>query len=142
MAIFYGHLMRLPNRFLIIIPIVCWLTVGPVGSSWAAGFSLIGVSNRFITPNGDNKNDVAIFAFNNLALQQVTGKIYDIHGRFVADMVRASASAVVLGQGCADVNSCQQWDGKANGQTVHTGVYIYVVTATGASYSGVVVVIR
>ena len=122
------------KRFLIVFSISSALVLGPASGAWAGGL-LKSLSNRFITPNGDSLNDVAIFFFNNPYYNQVTGKIYDIRSRYIADM--SSAPLV-----CIDATQCQQWDGKANGQAVHTGVYIYVLTSAGATYSGVVVVIR
>jgi len=121
------------KRILIVLSISSALVLGPATGAWAG--LLLSLSNRFITPNADGLNDAAIFKFNNPFYNQVTGKIYDLRGRYVADMSPAP-------QACSDPNQCQQWDGKANGQAVHTGVYIYVLTTAGATYSGVVVVIR
>ena len=35
-----------------------------------------------------------------------------------------------------------QWDGKANGRAVDSGVYIYQIRAEGKGFNGTVVVVR
>ncbi len=48
------------------------------------GFSFSGVSNRFITPNGDGKNDNVAFNFSNPSDSAGTVKIYDLRGHLVS----------------------------------------------------------
>ena len=96
------------------------------------GISFSRTSGRFITPNGDQKNDTFYFYFANNGYIDVTGKIYDSQGRFVANMTPDQNTSTYL-----------SWDGKSsNGQVVSGGAYIYDIEAEGFSYRGLVVVIR
>ena len=98
-----------------------------------AGFSFnpaSGVSNRMLTPNGDGKNDFVVFTFNNPKDSQVTGKIYDLQGRLVAEMSPGP------------VSNSLEWNGKAGGQAVPGGIYIYQIQAEGKTFNGTIVVIR
>ncbi len=98
----------------------------------AQGFSFLGPSNRFVTPNGDGYNDNVAFNFSNLSWSEVTGKIYDMTGRFVANTTPPS-----------DIKGPLLWDGKSsNGTTVRTGVYVYVINCEDNVSRGVVVVIQ
>jgi len=99
----------------------------------AQGFSFLGASNRFITPNGKNLN--VVFKFDNFDGAAVTGKIYDVTGRFVADTTPPSSNVTMNGQ--------LIWDGRSSsGEVVRTGAYVYVVACETSVYRGVVVVIR
>jgi gliding motility-associated-like protein len=100
----------------------------------ADGFSFLGTSNRFITPNGDGKNDNIAFNFYNPAYSEVQGYIYDLKGRLVANTMPPNTT---------DINGQLLWNGKSNnGTTVNTGVYVYLITCESSVYRGVVVVIR
>lgn len=94
-------------------------------------FDLSGLSNKAITPNGDGLNDTVVFTFNNPRASAVSGKIYDVRGRFVSDM----RAGPVVGNSLI-------WDGQANGVVVSRGVYLYEIRAEGKTFSGTVVVIR
>lgn len=98
----------------------------------AGGFNMdkSGLSNRLITPNGDGKNDTAGFVFDNPRDSAVTGKIFDLKGAFVADMKNGP------------IGNSLEWDGKANGQAVSGGVYIYQIEAEDKVTNGTIVVIR
>jgi hypothetical protein len=89
------------------------------------GFSLTGV-NRFVTPNGDSKNDSAVFRYANTFDAAGTIRIYELRGRQVAtvDIVPGTTFAT--------------WDprGYAN------GVYVYVISIDQSAKSGVLVVVR
>jgi hypothetical protein len=89
------------------------------------GFSFTGV-NRFVTPNGDRKNDTAVFQYSNPQDSAGTIRIYELSGRQVASISIETNTTFAT------------WDprGFAN------GVYIYVVTIDQASRSGVLVVVR
>ncbi|MDE2426892.1 MAG: gliding motility-associated C-terminal domain-containing protein [Elusimicrobia bacterium] len=100
------------------------------GAPRPLGFSFTSVTNRMLTPNGDGRNDTAVFQYSNPRFSDVTGKVYDIRGRFVADLASGPATDTL------------QWDGKSNGVVVPTGVYIYVISAEGQTQRGTVVVIR
>ena len=94
-------------------------------------FDMGGVSNKAITPNGDGLNDTVVFTFDNPKDSGITGKIFDIRGRFVADMRPGPIAGATL-----------LWDGKAGGAAVPRGVYIYQIQAEGKTFNGSVVVIR
>lgn len=89
-----------------------------------------GLLNRLITPNGDGKNDTMVYIFDNPQSAAVSGKIYDLRGALVATMKPGPV-----------LNSLV-WDGKAGGQVVSGGVYIYQLEADGNVYNGTIVVVR
>jgi gliding motility-associated-like protein len=99
----------------------------------AGGFSFnaAGVSNRFITPNGDGKNDNIVFTFDNPTDALVTGKIFDRQGRVVAGSLPAGP-----------ISNSLIWDGSAGGRSAPGGVYIYQISAEGKTYTGTVVIIK
>jgi len=98
------------------------------GFGWAAsGFPFSSVSNRFITPNGNNRT--VVFNFQNPGYDNVTGKIFDVRGALVADLGSVQGTSL-------------SWDGRSNGRVVTGGVYIYMLQSTAGSYTGTVVVIR
>ena len=89
-----------------------------------------GLTNRLITPNGDNKNDTMVFVFDNPQQTDVKGKIYDLRGALVGTMTAGPVGNSLL------------WDAKAGGQAVPGGGYIYQIEADGTVYNGTVAVIR
>lgn len=93
-------------------------------------FDPAGVSNRQVTPNGDGKNDDVVFTFNNPRAAAVTGRILDVRGRVVAEMVPGPVSDSLL------------WDGRGRGVQVPGGVYIYQIESEGKVHSGTVIVIK
>ena len=99
----------------------------------AGGFSfnMSGVSNRFITPNGDHRNDNVVFTFDNPRDSAVNAEIVDMHGRLVVGSLPAGP-----------VSNSLMWDGTAGGRPVPGGVYIYQISAEGQKYSGTVVIIK
>jgi hypothetical protein len=95
-----------------------------------AGFSFGSVINRFVTPNGDGRNDSATFRFDNPRDSGGTLKVYDLRGHKVADVeILPSTTA----------GSSISW---APGQDAPSGVYIYVITIEQQSVTGAVVVVR
>ncbi len=100
-------------------------------------FDPSGLSNKFITPNGDGKNDNAVFNFANPQFSSVSGKIFDLQGRYIADMSAPSG-------GCAGgPGQCLMWDGRgSNGTIVSGGVYVYQLSGGGTHYNGTIVVIK
>lgn len=89
------------------------------------------ISNRFITPNNDGKNDSVTFTFGTNSLSaELSGKIFDMHFGFVADLVPGINTDTL------------KWDAKSNGSVVKSGVYMYRLEAEGQSWTGTVVVIR
>ena len=97
-----------------------------------ASFSFNGVSNRFITPNGDGRNDNVAFNFNNASDAAGSVKIYDLRGHLVTTISINSGTGATFAI----------WDGRANGSIVSTGVYIYVLAVESVVASGALVVIR
>jgi len=93
-------------------------------------FDLSNITSRIFTPNGDGKNDVVLMRFDNPNRSAVEGKIFDLRGAFVATM-----------QAGPDPNTLM-WDGRMNGRTVTSGVYLYQVTGDGKTFNGTVVVAR
>jgi len=86
---------------------------------------------RIFTPNGDGINDTVNFIFENPKLSVVSGKIYDIHGAYVADIAPGD-----------DITSLV-WDGKdKSGSYSRKGIYIYQIKCEGKVYNGTVVVAR
>ncbi|MBI3566026.1 MAG: hypothetical protein HY079_12580, partial [Elusimicrobia bacterium] len=97
----------------------------------AFSFDASGVSNRFVTPNGDGRNDNVVFTFDDPADAAVTGKILDLRGRVVVSSLPPGP-----------VTHSLMWDGTAGGRPVPGGVYVYQIVSEGRTYSGTVVVIR
>lgn len=90
----------------------------------------LSVLNRFITPNGDGKNDDVVFHFDNPRDVAVQGAIYDLKGALVAQMTPSTSPDTL------------KWDGKSNATVVPSGVYIYQIEAEDKVFNGTVVVIR
>lgn len=88
------------------------------------------LSNRVITPNGDGRNDRAVFRFDNPRDSAFTGRIFDVTGAFVSEMAPGP-----------DPNTLQ-WDGRGNGRVVPGGVYVYQIRSEGKVFNGTLVVVR
>lgn len=95
-------------------------------------FNLLEKTNKVLTPNGDGLNDIVQFTYENPRAAEVTGKIFDLRGGFVADMRPGTIS----------MGNSLMWDARGNGVVVTQGVYIYQIKAEGKTFSGTVVVIR
>lgn len=95
-----------------------------------AAFTFTGVTNRFVTPNGDGRNDSATFRFENPRDSGGTLKVYDLRGHKVAE---------VEIQPTTSVTSSVSW---APSTTIPSGVYIYVIQVETSVVSGAVVVVR
>jgi len=89
-----------------------------------------GLSNKFITPNNDGKNDGMIFIYDNPKKLKVKGKIFDLKGGFLSEMKPGP------------IDNSLSWDGMSNGKVVSGGVYIYQIEAGGKIYNGTLVVVR
>lgn len=120
------------------------LAVGVFAQS--AGFRWFGPLSRVITPNGDGRNDVAFFCFDNPADSDVSGKVYSLLGSEVAAF--GPRQQVVLGApNCpppatgAPVQYLT-WDGRSNGSTVRSGIYVYRISAEQKVYTGTLIVVR
>ncbi|MFA6093273.1 MAG: hypothetical protein WC986_10015 [Elusimicrobiota bacterium] len=93
-------------------------------------FDLSNITSRIFTPNSDGKNDVVIFLFDNPRRSPVEGKIYDLRGAFVSFMQPGPQPDSLM------------WDGRMDGRTVTSGVYIYQIHGEGKTFNGTVVVAR
>jgi len=106
--------------------------LGPVAVNGAVGFSLSWVNTRVITPNGDGLNDFVLFELDNPKDSAVFGKVFDLWGSFVSDMIQRDIGG----------NQYMEWDGKAGGRVVAGGVYMYQIQAEEKAWTGTLVVIR
>jgi hypothetical protein len=100
-----------------------------------------GPLSRVITPNGDRKNDIAFFCFDNPSSNGIVGRIYTMLGTEVAatgPRTAAGASACPTGFNREFVT----WDGKSNGSPVRSGVYVYRLEIEGKIHTGTVLVVR
>ena len=104
-------------------------------------FQFFGPLARVITPNGDGKNDVAFFCFDNFSDSGVSGKIYSLLGSEVAVTTQKTSSA---GTACQTGTLPQmvKWDGTANGSRVRSGIYVYRIEAEGRVFAGTLLVVR
>ncbi len=94
-------------------------------------FDISNISSRVITPDAPGFNSTLIFTYdpgpNNVV---PTGRIYDLHGEHIADMAAGL------------VPNTLTWDGRMNGRTVTSGVYIYRISGGGKTLTGTVVVAK
>jgi hypothetical protein len=100
------------------------------------------VAPRILTPNGDRRNDIAFFEFNNPDELPITGTVYDLSGARVADL---QTSPLLTGITNTDptITDLLVWDGKSSdGQTVAGGIYIYQILFQGKTATGTVIVAR
>lgn len=95
-----------------------------------AAFTFGAVINRFITPNGDGRNDAATFRFDNPRDSGGTLKVYDLRGHKVAEVEIQPTTAA---------QSSVAW---TPARDTPSGVYIYVITVEQQTVSGAVVVVR
>ncbi|MBI4055115.1 MAG: gliding motility-associated C-terminal domain-containing protein [Elusimicrobia bacterium] len=93
------------------------------------GFSLLGVTTRVLTPNGDGLNDVVVFKLANPSDAGIRGRVFDLFGGEVASLRLRSDGHV-------------EWDGKSSGRAVAGGLYVYQIEAEEQVFHGMVVVIR
>lgn len=122
---------------------IALLAVGVFAQGNALRF--FGPLSRIVTPNNDQRNDRAIFCFDNPADSDISGKIYSVLGAEVAALGPRLAPAPA---GCpAGVfpgvsNQSLVWDGRSNGSAVRSGVYVYRISAENKVYSGTLIVVR
>ncbi len=111
--------------------VLVWLALAISATVFPKSVSVTQIANRFITPNGDSKNENAVIFLSNPQYSDVTGKIYDVQGKFIADMAFDSIVQKLT------------WDGRnSNGQAARSGVYVFVIQAEGSAYRGLLVVVR
>ncbi|RLD17009.1 MAG: hypothetical protein DRI36_04840 [Caldiserica bacterium] len=98
-------------------------------------FILHTVYPKIFTPNGDGRNDIVEFQYENPEGFAPTGKIFDIKGRFIANLK--------LGPNSSSTSGSLIWDGKDNkGNICESGVYIYEIEAGGEVYNGTVILAK
>ena len=105
-------------------PVLKWL------SAFLISYQILSISNRFITPNGDGRNDFVSFSLDNPSDVEITGRIYSLRGEHIADMRQGPKPRTL------------SWDGRAEGATVPAGIYIYLLVGGDRHQSGTVVVVR
>ncbi len=99
-------------------------TSGPV-------FDVANISGKIITPNANGLNSVWIFTYDPGPDNVVpTGRVYDLRGEHVADLQPGL------------VPNTLTWDGRMNGRTVTSGVYIYHISGGGKTFTGTIVVAK
>lgn len=104
-------------------------------------FKFFGPLARVLSPNGDGRNDLAFFCYDNPADGDVSGKIYTVLGSEVASTGPRGSST---GTACAGgfLPQFSTWDGRSGGTAVRNGVYIYRITAEGRVFTGTLLVVR
>ena len=111
-----------------------------------ATFRWFGPLSRVITPNGNaaKSNGTAFFCFDNPADSGVSGSIYTLLGSAVANMGPKTLNTSSWGASCpaGTLGQSMTWDGTSNGSVVHSGIYVYRVTAEQHSYTGTIIVVR
>lgn len=76
--------------------------------------------DKIFSPNNDGWNDYLEIEYINLEDALIHGKIFDIRGRFVAEMKKSITEEKLI------------WDGKdKDGNICPSGVYIYQIEITG-----------
>ena len=128
----YGTLDKASQRMTIQTKFLGRYQLRSVERTGGFAFNVAGVSNRYLTPNGDGKNDNVVFTFDNPKGSAVTAKILDVGGRVVAASLPPGP---VVGESLL-------WDGTSGGRSVPGGVYIYQIQAEGQTYSGTLVIIK
>lgn len=99
--------------------------------------------NRFITPNGDGRNDTFIFRCHNPRDAHVEARILDMSGQEVARMLlkqRSSGSDPTNTSSSGEYYDLE-WDPNS-GARHRGGVYLYQVLVEDNVYKGTIVVIR
>jgi len=96
------------------------------------GVTLLGVSPRVVTPNGDALNDVIFFQFDTtLTGLPIESSILDINGAKVSGMTLNSNETALT------------WNGKGeSGRPMPAGIYIYSIKIGKNLATGTVVVAR
>jgi len=93
--------------------------------------------NRFVTPSKkDHKNDTFIFSCYNPQDLKVSGKIFDLRGRKIADMK-------VNDRVPSDYYTDIEWDpDQSDFGKAPSGLYVYQVIMGQKVYKGIVIVVR
>jgi hypothetical protein len=103
-----------------------------------------GTLSKVVTPNGDQKNDLAFFCFDNPSDSAMTGRIYTLLGTEVASTGPKTNRSATEGAGCPSTTFARfvTWDGRSQGVAVRSGVYIYRIEVENRVFSGTLLVVR
>jgi flagellar hook assembly protein FlgD len=112
------------------------LTAGQMelaSSQSLGGITLTMVTPRIMTPNGDLRNDVVLFRFDDtLSGLPVESAVYDVNGAKVSGLRLNSSDETQL-----------LWDGRDdNGNAMPSGIYVYSIEIGKKRATGTVVVAR
>jgi hypothetical protein len=119
------------------------LLLAMLAFAYAEGsFRFFGPLRRVVSPNGDGKNDQAVFCFDNPERLAVAGSVYTLLGSHVADFGQEQRGASACAAATIGGTNFMTWDGKAGGVVVRSGVYIYKLRAEGTSFTGTLLVVR
>lgn len=134
------------DRLAVLAAVLLALVLLAVGVfAQANSFRFFGPLSRIVTPNGDARNDQAIFCFDNPSDSEATGKVYSLLGSEVATMgprLTPSLAGCPAGVFPGQSNQSLTWDGRSNGSVVRSGIYIYRISAELKVYSGTLIVVR
>ncbi|PIV19217.1 MAG: hypothetical protein COS41_01645 [Elusimicrobia bacterium CG03_land_8_20_14_0_80_50_18] len=115
----------------------------------AAGGFVYQAAPRIITPaNADGRNDVFFVFYRNLDSQSsLSGKIFNLMGMKVADMVNTGGIGVILSApaGGWHPGLTASWEGYLKwtpSGSIPQGIYIWQVEAEGQVYTGMVIVAK
>ncbi|MDX6771118.1 MAG: hypothetical protein SF051_16430 [Elusimicrobiota bacterium] len=109
--------------------------------SQTGGLRFFGPLSRVVTPNGDGRNDLAFFCFDNPADSDITGKVFTLFGAEVASMTPRASSA---GTSCPGGFLPQRvtWDGRSSSGAAGSGLYVYRISIEGRQFTGTLLVVR
>jgi hypothetical protein len=120
-----------------------FLLLAMLAFAYAAGsFRFFGPLRRVISPNGDGKNDIAVFCFDNPEQSAVSGSVYSLLGAHVADLGPERRGGSDCAAATFGGTNYMTWDGKADNATVRSGVYIYKLRAEETNFTGSILVVR
>jgi len=91
-------------------------------------FNQAGISNRFVTPNGDGKNDAVVFTYDNPRDSSVSVRVLDRRGKIVVSDLPPGP-----------VSNSRVW---TPGAAVPGGVYFYMISGEGKTFSGTIVILK
>ncbi|MEW6556688.1 MAG: gliding motility-associated C-terminal domain-containing protein [Elusimicrobiota bacterium] len=124
------------NRWLVLFFLSTYLPIYLSTYLRSDGFKLDETKPKIITPNGDHRNDILIIKCTDETSGgvQITARILTLNGAFVIDMHVNNISD--------PYNPLITWDGKKDGKTVPSGIYIYQIEAEDKVFNGTVVVAK
>ncbi len=134
--------MKAKNTILVLLAALALPPAAVFCASSALGPSI--AVNKFITPNGDNRNDTFIFRCYNPRDYAVEGRVYDLSGREVGAMrlkQRSEGTGASITPAVAGIYYDLEWDPNSGGHKPG-GVYIYQVRMETRVFKGTIVVIR